>query len=75
MDDNNDHGVTETDNVVGPARRNSIVSVLSDPNAGIVASKKTISAEVADFVPSKRYDFRFSRKQILDLKRGTYFSK
>jgi hypothetical protein len=45
-------------------RKESMISVMSDPNAGTVKSKKT-------FV-SKHFDFRFSREKLLEIKRGMW---
>jgi hypothetical protein len=75
MGDFNDHGVTATEDINGLTRRSSIVSVLSEPNGEIAETKKGVSAETVDFVPTKRYDFRFSREQILYLKRGKCFTR
>lgn len=75
MSDFNDHGVTATEDITGLTRRSSIVSVLSEPNPGIVETKKGVTTEAVDFVPTKRYDFRFSREQILHIKRGMCFKR
>ena len=64
----------------GMKRRDSSTSHLSQNGdtgsaAGVVRSPKKIEEvesveEVDDFIPSKHYDFRFSRQQLLDIKRG-----
>ena len=60
----------------GMKRRDSSTSHLSQNGdtssaAGKVRSPELESVEeVDDFIPSKHYDFRFSRQQLLDIKRG-----
>ena len=54
-----------------PKRKASIVSVISEPNAGTVRSRKTFIDENDSFTPSKHFDFRFTREKLLEIKRGT----
>lgn len=66
-------------------KRGSIVSILSEnnftdsypaspsqksPDIKKATDKVESEEEVDDFVPSKHFDFRFSREQLLDIKRG-----
>lgn len=53
-------------------RRDSIISVMSDPNAGTVRSKKTLVSDTDSFVPSRHFDFRFTREKLLEIKRGMW---
>ena len=65
-------------------RKMSVVSMLSGSNVAPVSYASSVSVrssvkesssdegeeETDDFVPSKNFGFRFSREQLLDLKRG-----
>jgi hypothetical protein len=54
-------------------RKESMISVISDPNVvGSVKSKKTFVSDTESFVPSKHFDFRFSREKLLEIKRGMW---
>lgn len=49
----------------GTGRRDSIISFLSDLN-----EEGNKDSEVDDFVPSNRFNFRFSEDELLHIKRG-----
>jgi hypothetical protein len=68
-------GSVGNDKLEEQKRRESVLSVISEPNAGTVRSKKTHTSDGDSFAPSKHFDFRFTREKLLEIKRGMWLKE
>ena len=78
--DGDKNGMKRRDSLTSHVSTNKSQNGDTDSAVGKVSSPKKAEEvesveEVDDFVPSKHYDFRFSRQQLLDLKRGKLLLK